>query len=64
MILKLSVETESNFEKNCALVTKSLATYKVKIGKNHSCQCLNFPKNVGEDLCEHIIWTLKCLSIA
>ena len=53
-----SVETGNDFEKSYTLVTKSLATYKVKIGKNHSCQCLNFSKNVGKDLCKHIIWTL------
>ena len=53
-----SLETGNDFEKSYTLVTKSLATYKVKIGKNHSCQCLDFSKNVGKDLCKHIIWIL------
>lgn len=49
---------ENDFEKIYTLVSNSLATYKVSIGKKHSCQCLDFSKNEGKELCKHIIWIL------
>lgn len=50
--------TEKDFEKSYTLVTNSFATYKVSIGKKHSCQCMDFSKNEGKELCKHIIWIL------
>ena len=47
---------ENDFEKICTLVLNS--TYKVSIGKKHSCQCLDFSKNEGKELCKYIIWVL------
>jgi hypothetical protein len=50
--------TEKYFEKSYTLVTNSFATYKVSIGKKHSCQCIDFSKNEGKELCKQIIWIL------
>ncbi|CAB3994344.1 Angiopoietin-1 receptor [Paramuricea clavata] len=47
--------TEKDFERSYTLVTNSFATYKVSIGKKHSCQCMDFSKNEGKELCKHII---------
>ena len=32
--------------------------HKVEIGKSLSCDCADFEKNSGKELCKHIIWTL------
>ena len=50
--------TRKDFENSYTLVTNSLATYEVTVGKSHSCQCMDFSKNQGKELCKHIIWVL------
>ncbi|KAL9961802.1 hypothetical protein ACROYT_G030823 [Oculina patagonica] len=34
------------------------STYKVEVGKSPCCNCADFEKNSGKELCKHIIWTL------
>jgi hypothetical protein len=50
------VDLESKYQYK--LVSSSSAMYTVSIGKKHSCQCLDYSKSEGNDLCKHIIWTL------
>ena len=33
-------------------------TYRVCIGAQHNCDCPDFARNRGKELCKHIIWTL------
>ncbi|XP_028408651.1 uncharacterized protein LOC114531203 [Dendronephthya gigantea] len=38
--------------------TSQCKTYQVCIGTQHTCECPDFAKSRGKDLCKHIIWTL------
>jgi hypothetical protein len=48
----------SNLERSYVLVSGSSAIYKTTIAKKHSCQCLDYVKSEGKELCKHVIWVL------
>jgi hypothetical protein len=43
---------------SCNIATSRYTTYKVSIANQHSCECPDFTKIHGKDLCKHIVWTL------
>jgi hypothetical protein len=52
-----------DFDNNCSVLSCNVATsrytiYKVSIANQHLCECPDFTKTRGKDLCKHIIWTL------
>ena len=42
----------------CTLSTSKYTTYKVFVGKQHSCECQDYAKNQGKEMCKHVIWTM------